>query len=275
MKDLAGRTAILTGANGGLGTYLAGALADAGMNLVLVAYPGNGLDEIVRHAEQRGVKSVSLVADLRVGAQREQVVALACAAFGGTDLLVNNAGVEYSAVFHELPEANVREVLNVNLEAPMMLTHRVLPGMLERRRGHVVNISSLAGKSGPGYQEPYAASKAGLVAFTSSLRATYRGTGVSASVVCPGFVETGIYARITARTGRRAPTLLAPCAPERVTRAVLRAVRRDQPEVIVSRYPVLPLLVLTTLSPRLGAWVTARIGTHDFFRAVVEAEKRK
>lgn len=275
MKDLAGRTAILTGANGGLGTYLAGALADAGMNLVLVAYPGNGLKEITRHAEQRGVKAVTLVADLRIGAQREQVVELARTAFGGADLLVNNAGVEYSAVFHELPEASVREVLNVNLEAPMMLTHRVLPGMLERRRGHVVNISSLAGKSGPGYQEPYAATKAGLVAFTSSLRATYRGTGVSASVVCPGFVETGIYARIRARTGRDAPLLLAPCAPERVTRAVLRAVRRDQPEVIVSRYPVLPLLVLTTLSPRLGAWVTARIGTHDFFRAVVEADRRK
>lgn len=275
MKDLAGRSAILTGANGGLGTYLASALADAGMNLVLVAYPGSGLEEIARDAEKRGVKAVSLVADLRVGAQREQVVELARTAFGGVDLLVNNAGVEYSAVFHELPEVNVREVLNVNLEAPVMLTHLVLPGMLERRRGHVVNISSLAGKSGPGYQEPYAATKAGLVAFTSSLRATYRGTGVSASVVCPGFVETGIYARIKARTGRNAPTLLAPCAPERVTRAVLRAVRRDQPEVIVSRYPVLPLLVLTTLSPRLGAWVTARIGTHDFFRAVVEAEKRK
>jgi len=149
--------------------------------------------------------------------------------------------------------------------------------MLRRGRGHIVNMSSLAGKFGPGFQEAYTATKAGLTAFSYSLRGTYRGTGVSASVVCPGFVEAGIYLRMRHRIGRPAPGLLglAVCPPERVASAVLRAIRRDLPEVFVSRVPVRPLLASFPLSPSFGAWVTDKIlGANDFFRAVAEAERK-
>jgi NAD(P)-dependent dehydrogenase (short-subunit alcohol dehydrogenase family) len=135
-------------------------------------------------------------------------------------------------------------------------------------------MSSLSGKFGPGFQEAYSVSKAGVTAFTYSLRGTYRGTGVSASVVCPGFVEAGIYARIKARIGRPAPGLLgaAACSPERVARAVVRVIRHDWPEVFVSRLPVRPFLALFPLCPSLGAWVTDKLlGAHDFFRSVAEA----
>jgi short-subunit dehydrogenase len=166
-------------------------------------------------------------------------------------------------------------MLGVNLEAPMILSRLVLPEMLSRGQGHIVNMSSLAGKSGPAFQEPYAATKAALVGFTTSFRATYRGTGVSASVIVPSFVEaTGIYARLKAKSGCSAPALLTGCSAEQVARAVLRAIRDDVPEIIVNRYPIRPVLALAALSPAIGDWIVARLGVHDFFRRVIEAEKR-
>ena len=135
--------------------------------------------------------------------------------------------------------------------------------------------ASLAGKSGPAFQEPYAATKAALVGFTVSLRATYRGSGVSASVIVPSFVEAGIYARLKAKSGCSAPALLTGCTAELVAEAVLRAIRDDVPEIIINRYPIRPVLALSALSPRLGDWIVTRLGVHDFFRRVLEAEKRK
>lgn len=272
MKELRGRTAVLTGASGGLGVPMAEALAAEGLNLVLVAFPGEGLEPLAQRLAQRGVRVVHRVLDLRAANAQAEVLRTADQEFGGTDVLINNAGVEFSAVYHELSETQVRDVLAVNLEAPMLLSRLVLPGMVARGRGHIVNISSLAGKSGPAYQEPYAATKAALTAFTFSLRGTYRGTGVSASVVCPGFVEAGIYTRLKARTGRSAPPLLGACPPERVARAVLRAVRRDRPEIIINRYPVRPFLALAVLSPTLGGWLTRCMGVHAFFRRALTHE---
>ena len=274
MRNLRGRSAILTGADGGIGPYIAQALAAEGVHLLLVGYPGTGLLEVCSAVDGRGTRAHVLAADLREPAERRRVVEHAVRELGAVDVLVNNAGVEYSSPYHELSEERIREVLSVNLEAPMMLTHLVLPGMLKRGLGHIVSISSLAGKSGPGYQEPYAASKAALTAFTFSLRGTYQGTGVSASVVCPGFVEAGIYTRLWQKTGCSAPALLAACAPERVARAVLRAIRRDLPEILVNRYPMRVTLALMVLSPSFGGWLTSRLGVHDFFRRVVEAQKR-
>ena len=108
-----------------------------------------------------------------------------------------------------------------------------------------------------------------------SLRATYRESGVRASVIVPGFVEAGIYARLKTAAGRPAPLFLGACPPERVAAAVLRAIQRDAAEIIVNRYPVWPLLMLTAVSPALGAWVSAKFGTNDFFHAVVERQKRR
>jgi short-subunit dehydrogenase len=216
-----------------------------------------------------------MAADLRVASQRHEVLQNIKKQLGPIDILINNAGVEFTSAYHDLTEAQICEVIGVNLEAPMILTRLVLPEMLARKQGHIVNMSSLAGKSGPAFQEPYAATKAALVGFTSSLRATYRGTGVSASVVVPSFVEAGIYSRLKARSGCTAPALLTGCSASQVAQAVLRAIRLDLAEIIVNRYPIRPVLAISALSPRAGDWIVTRLGVHDFFRRVIEAEKRK
>ena len=273
MRNFNGQTALLTGASGGLGAYIAHALAQLGMNQALVAFPGAGLEDLRTAIEKGGRRAIAIQADLRLASERAKVVQEVTGEFGCIDVLVNNAGVEFTCPFHELSEEQIRDVISVNLEAALFLTRLVLPDMLKRKRGHIVNMSSLAGKSGPAFQEPYAATKAALIAFTTSLRATYQGTGVSASVICPGFVEAGIYARLKARTGCSAPFALGTIAPEKVGRAVSRALQRDRPEVIINRWPVRPLFALTALSPSLGAWLVNRIGAHDFFRRVFEAQK--
>jgi len=240
-----------------------------------VAYPESGLEGFRAAVAVACPQAKVLVADLRLPTECPRVVRHAEKSFGAVDVLVNNAGLEFSSVYHELSEEQVRSVLAVNLEAPMLLARLVLPGMVERKSGHIVNISSLAGKGAPACQEPYVATKAALAAFTFSLRATYQGTGVSASAVCPGFVEeAGIYARIKTRTRRSAPAMLSGNSPERVAQAVVRVIRRDVPELIVNRFPIRPALALSALSPAAGAWLMDVMGVNEFFRSAARAERQ-
>lgn len=275
MKDLRGKVVLLTGASGGLGRPIALALAKQGTDLVLCAYPGEDLLEVETSARTLGARVLNLVTDVRNGQQCRHLVDEATEQFGRIDVLINNAGVEHTAAYHDLQEDEIQDIVNVNLGGAMRMTRLVLPGMLERNCGHIVNMASLAGKAGPAFQEPYAASKAGLIAFTASLRATYRGTGVSASVICPGFVEAGIYAKLKAATGMSAPPLLGTSPPEAVVRAVLLALTRDLPEVIVNPLPVKPLFATALLFPRLGEFLIRQTGAHRFFGKVADALKSK
>ena len=275
MKISSGQTVLLTGASGGLGTYLAKALAAKGVKLMLVAYPGIGLEELKNNLEKDGVKAAFLAADLRLPDQRKLVMERTLKELGHIDILINNAGVEYTSKYHDLPAQTISDILNVNLEAPMILTHMVLPEMLKRKSGYIVNMSSLAGKCGPAYQEPYAASKAGLIAFTTSLRATYHQTGVSATVICPGFVEAGIYSRLKQSTGVVAPPMLGTSPPEAVVKGMFRAIEKDLPEVIICKNPFRPLLAFIALFPSAGEWALRKTGAHEFFRKVAEAQATK
>ncbi|MBI3415957.1 MAG: SDR family NAD(P)-dependent oxidoreductase [Verrucomicrobia bacterium] len=250
---------------------MARALASRGVKLALVAYPGEELESLRQQIAAGGTQAVVCVADLREPEEIRRVARWVRATLGPIDILVNNAGIEYTSAYHDLSEAQIREIIRVNLEAPMLLTRLLLPEMVERRYGHIVNISSLAGKSGPAFQEPYAATKAGVVAFTASLRATYCGSGVSASVVTPGFVEAGIYARLKSATGCQAPWQLGTSPPAAVASAVLRCIEFDLPEVIINPLPVRPILALAALFPKLGEWVIRQTGVHEFFRRVVAA----
>ena len=255
--------------------YIARAFAPFGLNQALVAFPGKDLPPLKEELEKNGINAFYLVADLRIRDERRRVVDEVKKKYGPIDILINNAGVEFTAPYHALSEDDIHSVIEVNLEAPMQLARMVIPDMLERRSGHIVNMSSLAGKSGPAYQEPYAATKSGLIAFTMSLRESYFRSGVSASAICPGFVEAGMYARHKRISGCSAPALLGTSPPEKIGKAVIRAIQKDIPQVIINPYPVRPLLLLSELSPRLGASVVRAIGASEFFKRVSEAQKHK
>jgi short-subunit dehydrogenase len=143
--------------------------------------------------------------------------------------------------------------------------------MIERGSGHVVMMSSLGGKKGSPYSATYAATKAGLIAWTSGLRIELQGTGVSASVICPGFVSgAGMFAERT----QEAPRVLGTSSPEAVAQAVVRAIRRDVFEIIVNPGPVRLGLVFEHLSPRFARWALEKAGVYDYYRRQAEEERK-
>jgi short-subunit dehydrogenase len=251
MHDLKDKTAIVTGASRGIGIYIAQALAQEHMKLVLAARSVPELEEVAQRLRQEGHQVLAVLTDVTDPVALEALVEAARCEFGTVDVLVNNAGVDTLAAYHRLGWEEVYDALQVNLTAPMHLTHLVLPTMLAQGRGHIVNISSLAAKGAVAEQEPYCTSKAGLLGFTAALRASYRKSGVSASVICPGFIKgVGLFQRVQDATGVNTPFFGA-SPPEKVALAVVRAIKRDLPDVVVNPVPVRPFWALEALFPSL------------------------
>lgn len=268
MRELNGRTAIVTGASAGIGAAITRELAAQGMHVVLAARSADRLEQLAAELRDAGRTALAVPTDVADAAAREHLISRTLNEFGGIDLLVNNAGIESFSVYHELDVDRIVQGIAVNLTASLVLARLVLPYMVSAGRGHIVNMSSTAGQHGPAYGAAYGASKAGLIAFTESLRAEYHGTGVSASVICPGFTRSGgIYDEIQQRIGRGTPLQMGGTTAQAVARAVVRAIRSDLPEILVNRPPMRPIFALCAACPRLGEWL-ARIATARFLKRV-------
>ncbi len=274
MKQLAGANALVTGASGGIGAEICRRLAGRGMSLVLSGRREDALGRVAAEVGERGVRCVTVPADL---ADREQVGGLierAESALGPIDVLVNNAGIESISSFTAFNDQELSQMIEVNLTVPMLLTHAALPGMLQRGQGHVVFISSLAGKVGPAYNAPYAAAKAGLVALTQSLRAEHAGGPVGFSVVCPGFTAgEGMYQRM-ADEGHTSNRLVGETSTGKVADAVVRAIRDDVGEIVESGAPIRPMLALAQIVPGLVEKVAPRFGVDEMFARVARERGR-
>jgi short-subunit dehydrogenase len=274
VKDLQGRTALVTGASGGLGRVIAERLGRAGVDVVVSGRREDALAEAVREIQALGVRAAAVPADLADLTQAQELLGRAEAALGPIDLLVNNAGVETASAFVLYTPEELTSMVDVNLTAPLLLTHRVVPGMLERGRGHVVFIASVAGKLGPAYNEPYAATKAGLIGLTQSLRSEYLKAPIGFSVVCPGFIAgDGMYQRMV-DAGMRSNRLMGETTLERVAERTLDAIRRDRPEVIETGTPLRPALALAELAPRLVERVAPHFGVNDLFARLAASRGR-
>jgi short-subunit dehydrogenase len=267
MEELRGRNAILTGASRGLGVYIARALAAEGVNLALAARTLAPVEELAQELSASGVRAVAIRADVAVAADRTALLQRAAAALGDIDILVNNAALETNLAFADFSLSAIDEMLNVDLVAPVLLTRELLPQLLERKQGHIVNIASLAGKSATPFNVPYSTAKGGLILFTHSLRAELRGTGVSTSVVVPGFVsETGMFAAKTQEHGLTAPAIVGTSTPEKVARAVVRVIKSDVLETIVAPGPMRLSQAFNQVFPEAFAWFVTRIGAMEPFK---------
>jgi short-subunit dehydrogenase len=274
MKQLRGRTALVTGATGGIGREISRRLAKDGMNVVVSGRREGVLADVVAELRESGVKSEAVPADLSDLSQVDSLIERSEAALGGIDVLVNNAGLETVGSFTAYSREELTTMVDVNLTAPMLLAHRVLPGMLERGRGHVVFISSVAGKIGPAYNEPYGATKAGLLGLNQSLRAEHRGSPVGFSAVVPGFTAgDGMYQRMT-EEGVKSNRLMGETTTAKVADCVVEAILRDRPEIIESGSPLRPLFAIGQLSPRLMEWLAVRFGAAEIFRRTAETRGR-
>jgi short-subunit dehydrogenase len=253
VEQLRGRNALVTGAGGGLGAYIARALAGEGVNLAVTDLPGSSVDGLSAELRTRGVQVEHAPADLTDRDERRRLASWATDALGPIDILVNNAGVEFGGPFLDTSPEQLELTVAVNLLAVMDLTRLLLPGMLDRRRGHVVSMASLAGKIPPPQLASYGATKHGVVGFTGALRAELADEPVGFSAICPGFVgRVGMFGRLEPYIeGGSVPMGTIP--PERVGDAVVRAIREDVGEIVLNRRPVKPLILLNAIAPGVAS----------------------
>jgi short-subunit dehydrogenase len=251
---------VITGASSGIGRALAHAFDGPGRRLSLVARRGDVLEEV---AAQLSCEASPVVADLSDREAGTQWLVACEAAHGPVDVLVNNAGVCYVEPAQGVSAERIERLLRVNLHAPVAAVDHVLPGMLERGAGTVVNLGSLASFSPAPWYAHYAASKGGLAQFSESLRLELAGTGVHVLTVYPGPIHTPMAARNHDQLEGDSSHLAPSGDPEALARRVVRAVERGAGRLFHPRiyglafwFPAIAHTIAATAMPRATGRVT-------------------
>jgi len=271
MRDLRGMTALITGASRGVGAHIAEALAKEQMHLVLCSRTERTLAQVAKRLDKYGVHVAVLPADLTKREELEPLVHRASSVTGSIDVLVNNAAMACFLPFHRIRPEDLEKETFLNFMAPLLLTRFLIPGMLARGRGHIVTVSSLNAEVPLAFLASYAATKAGLASFVRSLRPELANTGVSASVILPGVVwNEGMVTDFERKSNFRMTKLAGGCTPEQIARGVVRAIKRDMPEVIVNHPPVRPILTLLRVMPKTMESLFRVLGVQDPSRGAAE-----
>lgn len=235
MKD---EVVAITGASKGIGAELARQLAAKGARLVLAARGEKELDAIAEACRKLGAKVATVKADVAVDRDCQAIVSGAIAAFGRLDTLVNNAGATMWARFEDIADMSIlQRIMQVNYMGAVYCTHYALPH-LRATRGRIVGISSLAGRVGVPTRTGYAASKHAMAGFFDSLRIELAGSGVTVTMIYPGFVSTGIRENATGPDGK--PIGVSPVkegdvmSAEDCARRIVTAIERREREVVMT-----------------------------------------
>ncbi|MEY3172528.1 MAG: 3-oxoacyl-[acyl-carrier-protein] reductase FabG [Planctomycetota bacterium] len=264
-------TILITGASAGIGRITAERLARPGRRFILAARNIERLQQTADSVQAAGAQVLTVAVDVTSSAGLENLVRQATNRFGRIDVLVNNAGIECFAELESLSEEKIVSVINTNLTSAILLTRLVLPLMKQQKFGRIINMASTAGKHGPAWGAVYGATKAGLIAFTQSLRGELKRTGVSCTAICPGFaVDGGIYDEIVRSVGRRTPPLLGGTTAARVAAAVETAIHKAPPEMILNFPALRPVFVLREIWPRLGE-IIIHAATLKYLRRAAQA----
>jgi len=206
MAELSGRIALVTGGGRGIGREAALALASAGADVAVAARSAGELADAVTAIRAAGRRGEAIVCDVTDRAQVEAMIAQVKSALGEPSILVNNAGIAGSAKLTDTTDEMWDRMLRVNATGAFYCTRAVLPMMLQAKWGRIVNVASIAAKSGAPYIAAYAASKHALLGLTRAVAAEVATRGITVNAVCPGYVANGMpdasTANISARTGR-------------------------------------------------------------------------
>ncbi len=245
--ELNDAVAVVTGASSGLGERTAIALARKGATVVLAARRVERLEALAAVIAASGGRAVPVRCDITERRDLEHLRSTVESVFGHLDVLVNNAGIPGGGPFEGLSLDQIERVVRVNLLGVMECTAVFLPMMLQERRGHVVNVASLAGRFATPGASVYGATKHGVVAFSEALYIELRRAGVLVTAVNPGYVPTEGFPA----SGRRGPLVLK---PDRIAKTIVRVVEKGiAPEISIPRWAA-ALQVFRVLTPPLYRW---------------------
>ncbi len=249
---LAGKVALITGASSGIGASFARFLADHGLHVLLTARRGERLKAISQEIISRGGKVDYWPCDICDPQKRTALVENIQAKIGFVDILINNAGFGWYGYFHTMEWEDAARMLAVNVEAAAHLTRLILPEMLARKKGHIINISSIAGGLPNQGIAMYSGSKAFLDAFTTALYRELRGSGVTASAMRLGPVETEFYEQAKKmKNGGAVPAEKLAIPVKRVNQALWRLLRHPRRAVYVPGW----LGITKLVEPLLGGLI--------------------
>ena len=262
MKEMGGRVAMITGASRGPGRHIAETLFDHGLKVVVAARDEGELEAVRSGFDRTGRRSLAVPGDISNARYRASLVEAARQRFGAVDILVNSAGIQQPERFVETTLGRLRSIFDINVIALMDLTRQVLPAMVERHEGHIVNIASVAGLAPVPFASSYSATEHAVVAFSLSVRLEVADEGVGVSVVCPGFMrQDGLFQQNSGGDTMGQPTV----SPQRVADAVVRAITRNRDRVVVS--PGLKLAPIASgVSPAVTAVAARLSGTYATVR---------
>lgn len=256
-RDLTGKRAIVTGASGAIGQALASELVKAGARVALAARNEAALNELAARLKGQGGDVLVAPTDVTNAGQRQNLVETTVAAFGGLDLLVNNAGVGSWGHFADSTEAINRTVMEVNFFAPVELTRLAMPHLTGGNQPAVVNVTSRCGRKGlPAWPE-YSASKFALVAMSEAWRCEFARFGVDVLNIVPGRTVGTFEQNLLRRDGRADLNFHKGMTPEYLSEQIARAIRRNRRETVIGPEAVW-LLRFNKFFPRLTDWLIAR-----------------
>jgi short-subunit dehydrogenase len=261
--NLSGRTVLLTGATGGIGNAIARLLAERGAKLILTGRRAEVLEPLA--AETAGTARICDLAD------RAAVDAL-IADCGDVDVLIANAALPASGELLSFSREEIDRALDVNLRAPIVLARELGERMKERGAGHLVFVSSLAGKTASPGTSIYSATKFGLRGFALALREDFHGTGVGVTTVFPGFIsDAGMFAE----SGAKLPFYVGTKTAQEVAEATVRGIERNRAEVDVAPVSMRVGAMLGSVIPTTSAAVQRRLGSRDLSASVAAGQTSK
>jgi len=255
--DLAGSRIIVTGASSGIGWALAEQLAKHRARLVVTARSADRVEALAKELRHRGAEALAVPADVTDAEQRKQLIDKTVQAFGGLDILINNAGVGASGYFVDAGEERMRRILEVNLFAPVELTRLAFPHLRKGRNAMIVNIGSILGRRGvPGYAE-YCASKFALSGWSEALRAELAHDGVHVCLISPGLIATPFREHQIEDKLRARWQKLRAMSAERCARKIVGAMRWRWNELVITMDGKF-LVMMNRLFPRFVDFLLAR-----------------
>ncbi|MBD2133404.1 MULTISPECIES: SDR family NAD(P)-dependent oxidoreductase [unclassified Sphaerospermopsis] len=229
---LDGKVAIITGASSGIGKATAISLAAEGAKVVIAARRRDRLEAIIKYITENGGQGLSVIADITDEAQVQNLIQKANAKFGRVDILVNNAGISFPGRIENADPANWRKMIDINVLGLMYATRTVLPIFKTQKSGHIVNISSVAGRIARAGMAGYNVTKWGVNAFSEALRQEVYQDNIRVTIIEPGLVETEIDQHITDMVAKQEiearRKAITPLQSEDIAAAIVYAITQPQ-----------------------------------------------